>query len=615
MKPATQFQSSFPPHLLPAVNLDSNTQKAVASITQRHFVWPQLEFKESLDNFRLYKAEYNRKLAITNKAIRKHNEAVEAFKEKNPATESKNILINLFQSKYSHLKNTEKAEYNAAVESFNENHGMYFEKLKFQPLREPSENVFAAFIHAYAGQLQKYVKIWKATSKTTPTPLPKCDINPHRIERLKRNGEQSLDFCKRTIRAYKRRFEEAGVLTDPQFHGSEIPVNYLVNPQILVISDAFLSEKTGAENQQVSPRKRKDLQHGHNVSSTRSSKNQLEKKGIVNNSDERNASLFSNLIFYKTTNPQGGKNFETGGAEKSKPGPKILKEMPGLSKVLDQLEAEQPQTPQETTMPAEEIHYWDEMAAAKRRDRFKLAADLATGKYDLYVPMTGNELLKLVENPNVTDAQFLEIGIQDFIKTAAKLYLNNHPKDKSWGAGIKHIDTIINAKALNFKGKPKTKNEVYTLLIGFRHRLRYAITHFKNKNWKGVWYPGVYFNPLRTLVTDYSFAYTAHVWTKALNKRSKNAEAIRKEKLAAQKRERKLAADRKAAREAKNNPQPPTAPQEKLDNAIYKYLRKEYDLQKLTHYVVNNLPEEWQVLLGPRLQELTLRRLTKTNNL
>jgi len=613
MKPATYFYSSFPPHLSTVVPQTSSTvQNEVASVVEpKQYVWPQLDFKASLDNFRLFKAEYNRQLRVLNKAIKKHNEAVAAHKEAHPATDSKTVLINLFISKYGHLKNTEKAQYNEAVASFNENHGMYFEKVKFQPLREPSENVFAAFIHAYAGQLQKYVKIWKATSKTTPTSLPKCDINPHRIERLKRNGEQSLDFCKRTIRAYKRRFEEAGVLTEPQFHGSEIPVNYLVNPQILVIEDAFLSEKTNAENQQVSPRKRKDLQHGHNVSSTRSSKNQLEKKGIVNNSDERNASLFSNLIFYKTTNPQGGKNFETGGAEKSKPGPKILKEMPGLSKVLDQLEEKEAGATPKNTVSAEEPNYWDETTTAKRENRFALAAELAAGKHDLHIPLNGKTLAAMIENPRITDAEFLEIGKQDFIKTAAKLYLNNHPKAESWGAGIKHIDKIIDAKALNFSGKAKTKNEVYSILMGFRFRLNYALRKFKKMKWDGVWYPGVYFDPLRKLPSDVCFAYTQKVWTNALKRKAKAAEKKRKDLIDARKREAVLTEKRKAAREAKKNPQPPTTPQEKLDNAIYKYLRKEYDLQKLTHYVVNNLPEEWQVLLGPRLQELTLRRLTK----
>lgn len=612
MKPVTQFYSSFPPHLFPIVNPQPETPLPVATHLQpQQYTWPKLDFKASIDNFRLYKAEYNRKLSVVNREIKTYNLAVTKFKTAEPVTENKLILISLFNKKYKHLRNTQKAEYNTAVESFNENHGMYVEKVKFQPLREPSENVFAAFIHAYAVQLQRYVKIWKATSKTTPTSLPKCDINPHRIKRLKRNGEQSLDFCKRTIRAYKRRFEEAGVLTDPQFFGSEIPVNYLVNPTILVIKDTFLSKKTTTDNQQVNSQKRKELQHGHNDLSTRTLKNKLEKKGIVDNSEDRNASLFKNLIFYKTTNPQVAEKNEPAGAKKDKLGPKIFNEMPGLSKVLDQLEETRTNATPNNSITTEETHYWDETSTAKREHRFKLAAELAAGKYDLHIPLHHKNLLQMVENVNISDAEFLEIGKQDFIKTAAKLYLNNHPKAESWGVGIKHIDKIIDAKALNFKGRAKTKNEVYTILMGFRFRLNYAIRKFKKMNWQGVWYPGVYFDPLRSLPSDVCFAYTEKVWTKTLKNRAKAAEKKRKAEIAARNRKRKLAEDRKAAREAKNNPQPPTTPQEKLDQAIYKYLRKEYDLQKLTHYVVNNLPPDWQVLLGPRLQELTLRRLTK----
>jgi hypothetical protein len=48
-----------------------------------------------------------------------------------------------------------------------------------------------------------------------------------------------------------------------------------------------------------------------------------------------------------------------------------------------------------------------------------------------------------------------------------------------------------------------------------------------------------------------------------------------------------------------------------LDNAIYRYLRKELDYTKLTAYVVRELPELQQQQLPERLVELTNRRLTK----
>ena len=105
MKPATQFHSSFPPHLLTVVPQMANTaQNDVASVVEpRQYVWPQLDFKASMDNFRLFKAEHNRQLRVLNKAIKKHNEAVAAHKEAHPATESKMVLINLFKSKHGHL--------------------------------------------------------------------------------------------------------------------------------------------------------------------------------------------------------------------------------------------------------------------------------------------------------------------------------------------------------------------------------------------------------------------------------------------------------------------------------------------------------------------------------
>ena len=49
---------------------------------------------------------------------------------------------------------------------------------------------------------------------------------------------------------------------------------------------------------------------------------------------------------------------------------------------------------------------------------------------------------------------------------------------------------------------------------------------------------------------------------------------------------------------------------ERLDQAIYRYLRKEYNLDDLFKYV-STLPEELKEILGDRLEELTLRNLTK----
>jgi hypothetical protein len=50
---------------------------------------------------------------------------------------------------------------------------------------------------------------------------------------------------------------------------------------------------------------------------------------------------------------------------------------------------------------------------------------------------------------------------------------------------------------------------------------------------------------------------------------------------------------------------------QKMDNAIYRYLRKELNYTQLTAYAVRELPQKQQEQLGARLQELTLRKLTK----
>src|SRR5699024_8721773 len=139
-----------------------------------------------------------------------------------------------------------------------------------------------------------------------------------------------------------------------------------------------------------------------------------------------------------------------------------------------------------------------------------LAEKLASGEYDYYVPLKLSELKRLISSTELTDEDYRELVIQDFIKSSAKLWRDNHASVASWYIAIRFIYNEYGT--YNFKGNALTKNKMYSWLMQHRYRLNYAFNWFKKREWDGVWYPNIYFDPIRKLPTDVCFAYTKKVW-------------------------------------------------------------------------------------------------------
>src|SRR5690606_21402379 len=89
------------------------------------------------------------------------------------------------------------------------------------------------------------------------------------------------------------------------YRGTKRPVDYSILDAILSVSEGYSPKMQNTENQHYNPVQRTNCPH--NKVATRTNRNKKEIKGIVNNSDERNASLNYQIVFYKTTNPQDGK--------------------------------------------------------------------------------------------------------------------------------------------------------------------------------------------------------------------------------------------------------------------------------------------------------------------
>jgi DNA-binding transcriptional ArsR family regulator len=577
MKPATHFYSSFPQHLLPAINLPANTAETTIAPQQRAFVWPVItkeDHKRSLDNYRAYVQAVNDAIPEVNAQIKSHNKAVEKYVRENPVTDGKAILMKLFTSKFNRLQNR---EYNAAVDSFNDNHGMYFKKRTFKPIKPVSLQVFEAMLHAYAVQLQNFVSVWKKTDKRFATPLPKVEIHPFEICNQERGeGVTNLDVSPRTVRRHRDRLEEAGILLLKEYRGTSRPVNYFISDAILSVSEGYLTKTQNAENQNSNTQQRTICPHIKVA--TRTNRNKKEIKGIVNNSEVRNApsSLLSNVVFYKTTNSQGG-GTKQAGAEKSKPGRENFNVLPSDNTKKGD---------------ARSTQFVDQLET-----RYDLAQKLANSEFDYYQPIDMKTLNELAALPNFqfSDDDFRDICVQDFSKSAAAINRHNQAGAGSWYLALGQIDTDFGC--FNFAGKALTKSTVLQKLIEFRYRLRWSLNWFKKREWTNRPFANIYFDPTRTLPTDVSWQYTKKVWSKKMQKIAKVAAEKKRKAAEAAKRKAALSTDRKA--------------RQMLDNAIYRYLRKELNYTQLTAYATRELPTAQQQQLGERLQELTLRRLTK----
>jgi DNA-binding transcriptional ArsR family regulator len=583
MKPATYFQRSFPQHLLPAITLPEGTTEinGTSAAQPRAFIWPVItkeDHKKSLDNYRSYVQAVNDAVPAVNHQIKRYNKAVSKHTKENPITEGKAILMRLFTSKFNALPDR---EYNEAVNSFNENHGMYFNKRTFKPIKPVSLQVFEAILHAYAVQLQNFVSVWKKTGKHTATPLPKVEIHPYEISNQERGeGVTNLDVSSRTIRRHRDRLEEAGVLQLKEFRGTSRPVNYFIADAILSVSEGYSPKMQNAENQFFNVSQRTICPHIK--VSTGTNRNKKEIKGIVDNSEDRNApsSLFSNLIFYKTTNPQGAEN-KTGAAEKNSEKSKPAREN------LNAGPADTAQKPD-----ARSTQLVDQLET-----RYDLAQKLANGEFNYYSPLDMKELNQLAALPSfhLSDDDFRDILIQDFAKSAAALNRHNQAGAGSWYIALGDIDTDFGC--FNFTGKAQSKHETLKKMVEFRYRLRWALNWFNRREWTNTPFANLYFDPTRTLPTDVSWQYTKKVWSAKMQKIAKAAATKKRKAAEAEKRKAALSTDRKA--------------RQKMDNAIYRYLRKELNYTQLTAYAVRELPQKQQEQLGARLQELTLRKLTK----
>ncbi|RRO19667.1 hypothetical protein [Flavobacteriaceae bacterium 14752] len=513
----------------------------------------QQDFAQTLSNYRVFVHNYNKALPETNKNIRHYNNNVLQHKSNEDATKEIENKISLFH--YSNSSSYNNWQYNKSVEKFNKENGLWLKKRKIQSVKPATVEYFAAFLHEYMTQLHKRNKIRTQAGINHKQNLPDFKLNPNNIIKQMRNGIQNLDVSTRSVRRHRQRLEECGILKDYSFHSHARPIQISFNTSVLCASESSKNQKQQkTENQTLSSDKRTVCPHT-NVVVTSTFKNNKKKKEIVDNQSHdkevKSANAYKNN--YKNTKPQVAKSEIAGPAEISK------KEAQYSQNLRDRLE-----------IP------------------FDFAAKLANGEFDYYLPIDKRRLLYEVRTGTLNADEFKEFCIQDFLKSSAKLWKNNHAAAGCW---YNTYEMLMNEWFVTFAGVTFDKKTTFEKLLEYRYRLNRAKSFFDHTNWNNVRYPSDYFNLQVKDPKNVCFGYTRKFWKQKLKKdeqyQAKQAKRRGKAK--------RIDAQRKQDRQHNR----------KLKAAVNKFLKKTITFDQLTDYVTNNLPSSYLYKIPNIIQEKT----------
>ncbi|ALM50332.1 hypothetical protein AMR72_16430 [Flavobacterium psychrophilum] len=533
--------------------------EAKASVLQNDTVvkavYPAIKdksFAMTMDNYRKFVSEYNIKVKDANTLIDKHNAAVQIYKkDKQLADYEKDILVN-FLLRNAHLNAW---EYNEEIDQAGEIFGRFLEKRRIQTIKPFAEQVFQNMLHLYNKQLMKRNEHYMRFAIRDERPIQYMEINAYQVTTIKRpeNDVISLPICNKTVRNHRARLQEAGIIIDYTFCGTKRGIKCHINPEILVILDMHTKEITSTENQLLNLSKGKELPNSKETTRTfleeyKKSESATPDFGYKELPKATTSFVHQN-IFYPNTGMQ---------VEKSKLGGRV--ENVKVSNTLSDNLRELIMHPQD------------------------LAEKLAAGHFNNYIPIDKRLLFKEAYSGTLTRLEFRELVIQDFFKSAAKLYRYSTAFAGSWKNAI---NSYMNYKFLTYNGVEFNKSVVFEDITQLRWRLEDARKWFAKPNVKvSVLYPSSYFDFTRNTKKEVGFEYTAKRWDRHVKEL---------EKLPAKKRRTEKNAEKR--KEQINHTK-------KYEDAVRLFLKGKKDFHWLTDYIENNLPISFYRSLRYTLESL-----------
>jgi hypothetical protein len=494
-------------------------------------------FASTMDNYRMFIADYNKQVQLENKQIEKHNALVTEYCKNNILTEVQLEFRKIFLQKTKNY--TSARAHNSAVQAFCDSYGLLIEQKKIQGVKYTTELVFQNLLHLYNSQLFKRNEKFIKAGLQSVRPIQEFKINSLLVTQLKRNEVNSLAICSKTVRNHTKRLQEAGVFVEYHFSGRNRAIEVHINPSILVVLDVFDSKIKTTDNKQVTFLKGKELPD--NNDSTRTIKNEYKKKENVKNISlgfrSSSEALTPCNLFFTGTHASKSKNLHQGAGEKpvSKP--------VSISEKLQELIIH----PQE------------------------LAENLASGVYFNYKPIDIRILYNEAFSGTLTSDEFREIVIQDFFKSISKIYRFSTPFVGSWK---KAINSYYVTKWLSFSGSSLNKNVLIDHITQMRWRTEWARKWFA-KNQFSPLFPSDYFDPTRQNAKEVGFEYTKIKWKEHLANKDKYILIKQKQLGEANKRKARI-------NDAK-----------KCETALTRFFKDKMTYTELYNYVQNNLPIEF----------------------
>lgn len=505
---------------------------------------------KTMINYRAFRKEYNKSVFIKNQTIEAFNEAIRLAVSNNEMNEVQTEYSKLFYSKNHRQK---AVKFNQLAEKFNLEYGNCVELKKIQPLKSAAEPIFFQMLHLYSIQMELQTLEFIKVGVSEPSTVPQFEINPSHLTNLRREDDFTLDLNNKTIRNYKERFEEAGILYHYYFQGHKKGVKMHINSQILTVFDAKTSKMTASENQALTLQKGKNVTY--NNEATRAYKTTINKRenGQAAFLDKGTPAAGFSFSFYQNALPQAEKSKLGGGGENVK-----------VSETLSDFLENQ-------IIPDQ-----------------ALAKNLSSGTYNNYSRIKKATFEKEAYYGTMSRENFKALVVQEFFKNAARLYRDKRVFVGSWKIAINsYMEKMFfasNGNGTFLYSKQLMADKLEEMLW----RLNNAGQWF-NKTKITPLFPNQYFDFTRKTAKEIGFEYTEKAYRKHV------------EYLATKPRKEKEVAKKAAERVVKINYS------KKFDAKMASFFKNRISFTDLIDYVNTNLPAEY-------LQKLNLRLMQQDQN-
>lgn len=502
----------------------------------------------TMDNYREYVARYNEKIKQENQEITQYNKCVIPAEHFNKA---QHLLVMGFMEQYGIIatkfctrtgkeikifkRNQDKIslkEYNEKVKELNTYCGVLIPLEKKQTIKAAAERVFQQFLYTYSLQLLRQKQIFEDIQgfKKEKASIRMFRICSTEISELKRIGYKALDLCPKTIRNYRQRFEEAGLLLDYHFLGNQKigGVLHHITPQILIVYDEKNKKYIGAENQLINKNIGK-MFPDITMNKQEHLKNKEKIKANVENNSP-SASVFSEQEHSK--------------AEVSSEQEHLTGTPPKAESLLP------PHPPAPRPAKAQNNQEFSQKLSQVIQEPYQLCKRLSLGDYNHYLPLDIRVLDKEAYSGTLSGEEFNEILVQEMFKIAAsRIYKGKCVFAGSWYRAY----TLIKNEYFNdFTKTLAVKSMQLEFFASYRWRLFYAGRFLQKHPDFNLLFPSQYFDLRRTTAQEGGFAYTQKAWKKHLDDQKKNAQNNAVLRAKACERQRRLKNQKSVLKQVKN---------------------------------------------------------------